>query len=214
MPLQSVSFSRNPVSLRKPQLNILVAPLAVPPYSLTNISHWLHSFLLEGIPALLTLTSVSFRGPLNSALGLVNTQRTETQCQQAAPPRKHYLNPNCLPSTFKKTSYCASYVLVKRKIGVQLSLFKFTEGHLLITSNPKNITPWSAKCLPHGKVQPNTTGCCQITTICEERQSLTYIWEIVKDYLHLGKKFMRGNFSFTRMIKHHYMESFHYPFCL
>lgn len=98
----SVSFSRNPMPLRKPQLNILVAPLAVPLYSLTNISHWLHSFWLEGIPALLTVTSVSFRGPLNSALGLVNTQRTETQCQQAAPPRKHYLNPNCLPGTFKK----------------------------------------------------------------------------------------------------------------
>lgn len=126
------------MSLGKPQLNILVAPLAVPLCSLTNISHWLHSFWLEGIPALLTLTSVSFRGPLNSALGLVNTQRTETQCQQAAPPRKQYLNPNCLPGTSLKTSYCASYMLVSRKICVSPSLFKFTEGHLPI---PEPATP-------------------------------------------------------------------------
>lgn len=122
------------MSLRKPQLNILVAPLAVPLYSLTNISHWLHSFWLEGIPALLTLTLVSFRGPLNSALGLVNTQRTETQFQQAAPPRKHYLNPNCLPGTFLKTSYCVSYMLIRRKICVHPSLFKCTEGHLPIAA--------------------------------------------------------------------------------
>lgn len=135
----SVSFSRNPMSLGNPQLNILVAPLAVPLYSLTNISHWLHSFWLEEIPALLTLTSVSFRGPLNSALGLVNTQRTETQCQQAAPPRKHYLNPNCLPSTFLKTSYCASYVLVRGKIWVRPPLFTFMEGCLpiLAPATPK-----------------------------------------------------------------------------
>lgn len=125
--------------LSKSLLNILVAPLAVPQYSLTNISRCAHAFWLEEIPALLTLTSVNFRRPLNSAFGLVNTQRTEMHCQQAAPSRKHYSNPNSLPGTFFNFTLCKLHACQNGKSGLVLhcSHLKKINPPFLPSSAPK-----------------------------------------------------------------------------